>query len=78
MIAGEAGHMTAFMAQAGTMLIGGDVGDALGDSLYEAVIYVGGSIRSLGADARVEDLTDRAIFFLARTRTRRWMRVTGE
>ena len=50
--------MTAFMAQAGTMLIGGDVGDALGDSLYEAVIYVGGSIRSLGADARVEDLTE--------------------
>ena len=32
------------MAQAGMMLIGGDAGDALGDSLYEAVIYVGGKI----------------------------------
>jgi formylmethanofuran dehydrogenase subunit C len=44
------------MAQAGTILIGGDAADSLGDSLYEAVIYVGGKIRSLGADARVEEL----------------------
>lgn len=57
-IAGDAGSMTAFMAQAGTVLIGGDVGDGLGDSLYEAVVYVGGRIGSLGADARVEDLTE--------------------
>jgi glutamate synthase domain-containing protein 3 len=57
-VAGEVGHMSAFMAQAGTMLVGGDVGDSLGDSLYEAVIYVGGRIQSLGADARVEDLTE--------------------
>lgn len=27
-------------------------------SLYEAVIYVGGAIRSLGADAQVEELTE--------------------
>jgi hypothetical protein len=39
------------------MLIGGDAGDSLGDSLYEAVIYVGGQIRSLGSDAQVEELT---------------------
>ena len=58
LVAGNVGHMSAFMAQAGTILVGGDTGDSLGDSLYEAVIYVGGSIRSLGADARVEDLTD--------------------
>jgi len=55
-IAGDAGHMSGFMAQAGTILIGGDAADSLGDSLYEAVIYVGGKIRSLGADARVEEL----------------------
>ena len=55
-IAGDAGHMSRFMAQAGTILIGGDAADSLGDSLYEAVIYVGGKIRSLGADARVEEL----------------------
>ena len=57
-IAGDAGHMSGFMAQAGTILIGGDAADSLGDSLYEAVIYVGGKIRSLGADARVEELGD--------------------
>lgn len=57
-VAGDVGHMSGFMAQAGTMLIGGDAGEALGDSLYEAVIYVGGRVRSLGADTRIEDLTD--------------------
>ncbi len=55
-IAGDAGHMSGFMAQAGTILIGGDAAESLGDSLYETVIYVGGKIRSLGADARVEEL----------------------
>jgi formylmethanofuran dehydrogenase subunit C len=57
-VAGDSGAMTGFMAQSGTILIGGDAGHGLGDSLYEAVIYVAGSIASLGADARVEDLTD--------------------
>jgi glutamate synthase domain-containing protein 3 len=53
--------MSGFMAQAGTILVGGDAGDSLGDSLYEAVIYVAGKIRSLGADAQVEELTDRDV-----------------
>jgi hypothetical protein len=45
------------MAQAGRMLVCGNAGEGLGDSLYEAVIYVRGEIRSLGADARVEPMT---------------------
>ena len=57
-IGGDAGAMTGFMAQAGTILIGGDAGHGLGDSLYEAVIYVAGSIASLGADAEVQEMTD--------------------
>ncbi len=57
-IGGDVGHMSGFMAQAGTMLIGGNAGHALGDSLYEAVIYVAGSIASLGSDARVEELSE--------------------
>ena len=36
----------------------GNAGDALGDSLYEAVIYVKGEIKSLGADAQLEPLGD--------------------
>ncbi len=57
-VAGDVGHMSGFMAQAGCLLVGGDAGHALGDSLYEAVIYVAGSIASLGADARREDLSE--------------------
>ena len=54
------GAFSGFMAQAGRMVICGDAGKALGDSLYEAVIYIQGAIASLGADARLEpmDATD--------------------
>jgi glutamate synthase domain-containing protein 3 len=45
------------MAQSGRMVVCGDAGDGLGDSLYEAVIYVGGEISSLGVDARIEPMT---------------------
>ena len=47
---GNVGHMSAFMAQAGNLVVLGDAGDALGDSLYEAQIFVRGSVKSLGAD----------------------------
>lgn len=56
-VGGSVGHMSAFMAQAGTLVICGDSAAALGDSLYEAVIYVRGKIASLGADAREEAMT---------------------
>ncbi|MBI1398169.1 MAG: protein glxC [Betaproteobacteria bacterium] len=57
-VGGSIGNYSAFMAQAGHLLVCGDAGHALGDSLYEAVIYVRGRIRSLGADARIEEMTD--------------------
>ena len=47
---GNIGHMSAFMAQAGNLVVCGDAGDALGDSLYEAHLFVRGSVKSLGAD----------------------------
>ena len=53
----DAGHMSAFMAQAGRLVICGNAGASLGDSLYEAIIYVRGRIHSLGADAREEPMT---------------------
>jgi formylmethanofuran dehydrogenase subunit C len=65
-IAGNAGAMSGFMAQAGTILIGGDAGHGLGDSIYEAVIYVAGSIASLGADAVVQDMTDEDVLAVKR------------
>jgi glutamate synthase domain-containing protein 3 len=47
---GNIGHMSAFMAQKGNLVVLGDAGDALGDSLYEARLFVRGSVKSLGAD----------------------------
>ena len=55
-VGGSVGHMSAFMAQAGSIVVCGDAGTGLGDSLYEAVIYVRGRIAGLGADAREEPL----------------------
>jgi glutamate synthase domain-containing protein 3 len=49
-VGGNVGHSSAFMAQAGRLVVCGDAGHGLGDSLYEARIYVQGSVRSLGAD----------------------------
>ena len=57
-VGGNVGNFSCFMAQAGAMVVCGDAGHALGDSLYEAVIYVRGKIKSLGADARIEEMTD--------------------
>lgn len=56
-VGGSVGSFSAFMAQAGRMVICGDAGDALGDSLYEAVLYVRGEVKSLGADAQYEPMT---------------------
>jgi methylamine---glutamate N-methyltransferase subunit B len=49
-VGGDIGHMSAFMGQAGRLVVCGDAGEALGDSLYEARIYVRGTVASLGAD----------------------------
>jgi glutamate synthase domain-containing protein 3 len=58
-VGGGVGDFSAFMAQEGRLVICGDAGDALGDSLYEAVIYIRGRIKSLGADAHQEPMTER-------------------
>ena len=49
-VRGSIGHMSAFMAQSGNLVVLGDAGEALGDSLYEARLFVRGSVKSLGAD----------------------------
>ncbi len=62
-IGGNVGDMAAFMAQAGNLVILGDAGHHLGDSLYEANLFVRGSVASLGADCEAKDLgpDDRAV-----------------
>nr|WP_183265709.1 protein glxC [Acidocella aromatica] len=56
-VKGNVGHMSAFMAQSGNLVICGDAGEALGDSLYEARLFVKGSVKSLGADCEVKEMS---------------------
>lgn len=55
-VKGSIGHMSAFMAQSGNLVVLGDAGEALGDSLYEARLFVRGSVKSLGADCIEKDM----------------------
>jgi methylamine---glutamate N-methyltransferase subunit B len=64
-VGGNVGHMSAFMAQAGRLVVCGDAGDALGDSLYEARIYVKGAVKSLGADCVEKPLREEHLAELA-------------
>ncbi|WP_043664318.1 GltB/FmdC/FwdC-like GXGXG domain-containing protein [Streptomyces xylophagus] len=57
-VGGNVGHMSAFMGQAGRLVVCGDAGDALGDSLYEARLYVKGKVKSLGADCVEKEMRD--------------------
>ena len=56
-VGGSVGHMSGFMAQLGNLVICGDAGEALGDSIYEARLYVAGSVESLGADCIEKEMT---------------------
>jgi glutamate synthase domain-containing protein 3 len=57
-VRGSVGHMSGFMAQKGRLVVCGDAGEALGDSIYEARIYVRGEVASLGADCAPKELRD--------------------
>ena len=66
-VGGNVGHMSAFMAQAGDLVVLGDAGHDLGDSIYEARLFVRGSVASLGADCIRKDMRPEHHEFLART-----------
>jgi len=57
LVKGSIGAMSAFMAQAGCLVVLGDAGDALGDSIYEATIFVRGEVKSLGTDCIEKPMT---------------------
>ncbi len=56
-VKGSVGHMSGFMAQAGNLVVCGDADDDLGDSIYEARIYVRGKTGALGADCVEKEMT---------------------
>ncbi|WP_375175496.1 protein GlxC [Pseudooceanicola sp.] len=62
---GNIGHMSAFMAQKGNLVVLGDAGDALGDSLYEARLFVRGTVKSLGADCEEKEMRPEHLELLA-------------
>jgi methylamine---glutamate N-methyltransferase subunit B len=61
-VKGSIGPMSAFMAQSGNLVVLGDAGEALGDSIYEARLFVRGNVVSLGTDciAKQMEAEDRA------------------
>jgi methylamine---glutamate N-methyltransferase subunit B len=58
-VKGSVGHLSAFMAQAGNLVVLKDAGEALGDSIYEAQIYIRGKVDSLGTDCVEKPLEDK-------------------
>jgi glutamate synthase domain-containing protein 3 len=56
-VGGSVGHMSAFMAQSGSLVVCGDAGGNLGDSIYEARLYVQGEVESLGSDCVEKKMT---------------------
>ncbi|MFT5390170.1 MAG: glutamate synthase domain-containing protein 3 [Gammaproteobacteria bacterium] len=69
-VKGNIGHMSAFMAQAGNLVVLGDAGEALGDSLYEARLFVRGKVASLGADCEEKKMKAKHHVLLAGLLTR--------
>ncbi|MGD9734419.1 MAG: protein glxC [Solirubrobacterales bacterium] len=57
-VGGSIGHLGAFMAQRGRLVVCGDAGESLGDSLYEAQIYVRGKVTSLGTDCIEKEMRE--------------------
>ena len=62
---GNIGHMSCFMAQSGNIVVLGDAGEALGDSLYEARLFVRGSVASLGTDCIEKEMRPEHLEMLA-------------
>ncbi len=56
-VGGSVGSFSAFMAQAGNIVVLGDAGEGLGDSIYEANLFVRGKVKSLGADCEEKTMT---------------------
>ncbi len=56
-VGGSVGHMSAFMAQSGHLVVCGNAGPDMGDSIYEAILFVAGDVSSLGADCVEKKMT---------------------
>jgi glutamate synthase domain-containing protein 3 len=73
-VGGSVGHMSAFMAQRGNLVVCGDAGEALGDSIYEARLYVRGKVQDLGTDCIEKEVKPEHLEDLARLLERAQMK----
>lgn len=64
-VGGNVGHMSAFMAQSGNLVVLGDAASDLGDSIYEASVFVRGDVHSLGSDCVEKELRPEHLSVLA-------------
>jgi glutamate synthase domain-containing protein 3 len=64
LVKGSVGHASAFMAQAGNLVVCGDAGEALGDSIYEARLFVRGKVKDLGSDCVEKEMRAEHLEFL--------------
>ncbi len=64
-VGGSVGHMSAFMAQRGHLVVCGNAGANLGDSIYEAILFVRGKAASLGADCIEKEMRPEHVATLA-------------
>ena len=48
-VGGNTGYMSGFMMQNGRMIVCGDADTGLGDSMYQGVIFLGGTAKELGS-----------------------------
>ena len=56
-IGGNSGFMTGIFMMGGRIIILGDVGDDVAESIIRGVVYVRGKVKSLGNNAKFEDMT---------------------
>jgi len=65
-VRGNIGHSSAFMAQKGNLVVLGDAGEGLGDSIYEAQLFVRGTVSGLGADCTEKEMRPEHLALLDR------------
>ena len=56
-VGGSVGHFSAFMAQSGRLVVCEDAAHDLGDSIYEAQLFVRGEVDRLGSDCVEKEMT---------------------
>jgi methylamine---glutamate N-methyltransferase subunit B len=57
-VGGNSGFMSGLFMMGGKIIILGDISDDAGESIIRGTIYVGGEIKSLGKNAKIEELEE--------------------